>query len=189
MKKLISGFLALLILLSFTACAPSVPAATGKPGEPGAEKWDEKENLQIQYPRGAVDCILVQTEDFQITASELWYSEIKYGEDAGKRILTLNCELTNLTDQVLEFRTGDMVREIRPQGETDIVECLSFVCRNWNHLIGDTQDCFLGPRSFTVLKKTDIGIPEEYSFDWYASRTMPCRNIRKTGDVPGTQAP
>ena len=128
-------------------------------------------------------------------------TSLKYYESSrekGKWLLRLEVDLENHSDGTVDFdsfNADDMDycltgRTVEPNSEKKT--SLAFDFENWNNLLGETKDSFLGTYAVRISKHKDDGtigeLLEEVNFDWYASEKSPFANITVGGaEEPTTE--
>lgn len=204
MKKHLAVTAAALVMLMLAACGGSSPApgassvSTAAAGSVKAEQEksaavkqetaDKKagtaEARKIEDPEGYVysfgdDAVLLDTENVHINATKLSYKD-------GKLIFSAN--LRDKTGNVLYgekyWVNGGNVKKSgfkSAAGKDDGFRMADV--EDWNQMIGETDDCFLGTFYLFIRKgKRDGEIIERVKFDAYLSEKTPFINI-VNGDI------
>lgn len=166
--------------------------------ETEAVKEEEKKAFEYSYSENGGEVVLLETDDFRMAATSLKYYESS--REKGKWLLRLEVDLENHSDGTVDFdsfNADDMDycltgRTVEPNSEKKT--SLAFDFENWNNLLGETKDSFLGTYAVRISKHKDDGtigeLLEEVNFDWYASEKSPFANITVGGaEEPTTEEP
>ena len=150
--------------------------ADKKAGASGARKIEDPEGYEYSF---GDDAVLLDTENVHINARKLFYKD-------GKLIFGAN--LRDKTGNILYgeqyWVNGGNVKKsgFKSDAGKDDGFRLADV-EDWNQMIGETEDCFLGTFYLFIRKgKRDGEIIERVKFDTYLSEKTPFVNI-VSGDI------
>ena len=167
LKTLLSCLLALMLALSLV----SVPASASSDGD--VEEWDSETELRHMYD--AEKYVLMETDTVRISAGYLSY----ISTDRGMMLwFSLNTENYTEEDITISFyenqNTYPMVTSTVAAGEIKYTMG-STPNYEWNCLLGETEDCYLG--SYMVEVIDAAGHTETVQYDLYASKKAPFANV------------
>ena len=147
--------------------APSTEAETTVPA-PAVEEWNPSEEFSCKYE----NIVLLENENVRIAAKQLQYKN----SDKGWRLYA-SMTVENRTDRDFTYSIrslSSVSQDDLPAGETRSFVPAPFVY-DWNHLIGETEDCYQNTCQLKVLD--GIKTVDMIQFDWYVSRTTPFTNL------------
>ena len=186
MRRFAALMIVALIVLSLAACGggdSSAPEASkgsaagspavveteaNKPGSSKARKIDNPEGYEYKF---GDDAVLLDTENVHINAKKLKYKD---------GILTFSANMRDKTGTDLRgekyWIKGEEVKKSgfkSAAGKDDGFKIADL--ENWNQMIGETEDCFLG--TFYLFVKKGDKVIEKIKFDTYLSEKTPFVNI------------
>ena len=155
----------------------AITEAAKKADRSKAEAWDPDEQLHYVYP----NLLLMENSHFRIVVKALHYDKNESLEAGHQRVIVLQLVVQNKTGSDLSVyvngKTGNYDHLIPAKGEKT-VQLGSY---EWNCLIGGSEECNQHHWKLLVRTKADDNngpVLGNVEFDWYASKTEPCRNIQ-----------